>query len=100
MDVALSTGGEQAKADPRADLGLYVHVPFCATTCDFCAFYQVKPSAAAIESYLRGVAEELALIRWDRPANTVFWGGGTPGLLAPKALARLADLVRRVAPAP
>ena len=36
---------EQAKAEGTARLGLYVHVPFCASTCDFCAFYQVRPTA-------------------------------------------------------
>ena len=37
---------EQAKADTAGPLGLYVHVPFCASTCDFCAFYQTEPTAA------------------------------------------------------
>ena len=32
-------------------LGLYVHVPFCSTTCDFCAFYQERPSKKGFEDY-------------------------------------------------
>lgn len=73
---------------------LYVHVPFCASTCDFCAFYQVSPTASAIHGYLAGVERELALVPRLGPVTTVFWGGGTPGLLAPPDLARLAMMVR------
>lgn len=63
--------------------GLYVHVPFCASTCDFCAFYQEKPRKAQIEEYLAGIATELALYTQEGPLDidTVFFGGGTPGLL-------------------
>lgn len=84
----------QAKAEAGIPLGLYVHVPFCASTCDFCAFYQTQPTAVLVEKFIEGVAREAALVDWPRPVNTVFWGGGTPGLLAPRDLKRLADIVR------
>ncbi len=85
---------EQAKAAVEDALGLYVHVPFCASTCDFCAFYQTKPTAQGIKRFLDGIARELNLVRWHQPVTTVFWGGGTPGLLPPRDLARLAGMVR------
>ncbi len=86
----------QDKAAPAAPLGLYVHVPFCAATCDFCAFYQVKPTADGIDRFLAGIVNEAALVAWPRPVDTVFWGGGTPGLLAPAALRRLGEQVLSV----
>lgn len=77
--------------------GLYVHVPFCSSTCDFCAFYQVRPDAGKIAQYLAGVEEEAALVGWSgRAVETVFWGGGTPGLLSPGQLERLGTAVRRL----
>lgn len=82
---------------PMDPLGLYVHVPFCATTCDFCAFYQTAPSAAGIAAYLDGIEKEMALVPTPRPVNTVFWGGGTPGLLSPPNLRRLGAAVRSYA---
>ena len=85
---------EQDKASPARPLGLYVHVPFCASTCDFCAFYQTKPTAGSVGRFLTGIADEAGLVNWARPVTTVFWGGGTPGLLAPRGLARLAEIVR------
>lgn len=75
-------------------LGMYVHVPFCAKTCDFCAFYQIKPSAESVSRYLQGIERELSLVPLDRAPRTVFWGGGTPGLLAASDLRRLGELVR------
>ena len=73
-----------------APLGVYVHVPFCATTCDFCAFYQTVPKGDAVRRYLDGVEAEAALVNWGaRKVDTAFWGGGTPGLLRPAEIERL-----------
>lgn len=77
-------------------LGLYLHVPFCASTCDFCAFYQEKPQRIELDRYLEGVEKELGWIKNDRPFDTVFWGGGTPGLLPASDLLRLGEAVLRV----
>lgn len=86
---------EQDKAHSlAAPLGVYVHVPFCASTCDFCAFYQKVPTAREVQEFLSGVECEASLLKWTRQVTTVFWGGGTPGLLAAKDLARLAAIVR------
>src|SRR3954469_2474180 len=87
---------EQAKAEPApsSPLGIYVHVPFCASTCDFCAFYQKQPTADDVSQYLVGIEREAGLVTWPRRVSTVFWGGGTPGLLAPRDLERLAEIVR------
>lgn len=73
----------------QADLGLYVHVPFCASTCDFCAFYQEKPRRGDLDRYLAAMDTEFAMLPTDRVIDTVFWGGGTPGLLGAKDLDRL-----------
>jgi oxygen-independent coproporphyrinogen-3 oxidase len=79
---------------PPVPLGLYVHVPFCARTCDYCAFYQISPTGESIQRYLAGVAAEAEAVEWTRPVATVFWGGGTPGLLAARDLRRLGETVR------
>ncbi|MCU0792826.1 MAG: radical SAM family heme chaperone HemW, partial [Opitutaceae bacterium] len=84
-----SSAAGVAAAFASSPLGLYVHVPFCASTCDFCAFYQTTPTREGVETYLDNVRRELALIAWRKPVDTVFWGGGTPGLLAPDDLRTL-----------
>ncbi len=74
-------------------LGLYVHVPFCSTTCDFCAFYQEKPSKKGMDAYFAGLRDEISHFSPDRPLSTLFFGGGTPGLLQPDQLDQLCGLV-------
>ena len=86
---------EQAKGVGDEPLGLYVHVPFCASTCDFCAFYQTQPTAETVLGFLDGVEAEAALVDWPRPVTTVFWGGGTPGLLAPRQIEVLGAGLRK-----
>ncbi len=92
----------QAKArtlEPQP--GVYCHVPFCATTCDFCAFYQEKPKRGDIDRYLAAMEREFELAEWGgaKPA-TVFWGGGTPGLLPARDLERLGRALLRHLPEP
>jgi oxygen-independent coproporphyrinogen-3 oxidase len=84
----------QEKDASATPLGLYVHVPFCASTCDFCAFYQTSPTAEAVAMFLSSLAREADLAAWKRPVTTVFWGGGTPGMLAPRDLLKLGEIVR------
>lgn len=78
----------QAK-ETQPQLGVYCHVPFCASTCDFCAFYQEKPKRGELDRYLKSMEQEFLRLPPDRPVETVFWGGGTPGLLPAKDLERL-----------
>jgi oxygen-independent coproporphyrinogen-3 oxidase len=66
-----------------------VHVPFCASTCDFCAFYQETPRREDVDRYLDGIARELALTVPPGPVDTIFWGGGTPSALVARDLERL-----------
>ncbi len=82
-------GGLQAKAQKEVNLGLYVHVPFCASTCDFCAFYQETPHRRELLNFLSAVEEEFQTFASGRPVETAFWGGGTPGLLPAGDLERL-----------
>lgn len=83
-------GFHSGQEKAQTPLGVYVHVPFCATTCDFCAFYQTVPKGDAVARYLDAIEAEAALVGWEnRRAETAFWGGGTPGLLRAADIERL-----------
>ncbi|MDR3143616.1 MAG: radical SAM family heme chaperone HemW [Puniceicoccales bacterium] len=71
----------QAQAVGRTPLGLYLHVPFCAHRCDYCAFYQEEPRRSVIELYLWGIRRSLESLAMTRSPDTIYWGGGTPGVL-------------------
>ena len=77
----------------NTSLGIYFHVPFCATRCDFCAFYEQVPRRSQIERYLAAMERAWRDIPLDRAPTTAFWGGGTPGLLTAKDLYRLGNLL-------
>lgn len=71
----------QAKATTTGKIGLYLHIPFCASTCDFCAFYQEAPERKRVEAFVRALVEEMRRAEVEEPIDTVFFGGGTPGIL-------------------
>ncbi|HBM85492.1 MAG TPA: coproporphyrinogen III oxidase, partial [Opitutae bacterium] len=54
-----------------SELGIYCHVPFCASTCDFCAFYQEKPRRGDLDRYLACMDREFALLPLGRAVDTV-----------------------------
>jgi oxygen-independent coproporphyrinogen-3 oxidase len=81
-------------------LGFYIHVPFCTKRCYYCSF-NTSPldDPAAMVRYLGALRHELAglaALPWaDRVSiASVFFGGGTPSLLSPDAMAAILDLVR------
>lgn len=74
----------QAKRQKKSLESIYIHVPFCGTLCDFCAFYQEKPHRNDINRYLEGIKKEIDFFLPEGPIETFFWGGGTPGLLMAK----------------
>lgn len=69
---------------PEPVRSLYVHVPFCAHKCEYCAFYSAPPSGGVIERYVGALVKELELIAAECRPTTIFFGGGTPSLLTLK----------------
>lgn len=65
-------------------LGLYVHVPFCVSKCAYCDFYSLTHSEELMQTYAEQIICEIN--RWGGmlkhpPADTLYFGGGTPSLL-------------------
>ena len=89
-------------AAARRPLGVYVHVPFCASRCGYCDFNTYVPGRRrrAAPRTSRAALAEIRLARRvlgpaAPPVETVFFGGGTPTLLAPPAARRAARRDRR-----
>jgi putative oxygen-independent coproporphyrinogen III oxidase len=61
---------------------LYVHVPFCAQKCAYCAFFSEVSNGDLINRYIAALIREMELVAAeDLWPLTVFFGGGTPSLL-------------------
>lgn len=63
-------------------VGLYIHIPFCRKKCLYCDFYSVALCDGFAEKYTEAVKRNLAAYG-DIEFSTVYFGGGTPILLAP-----------------
>lgn len=91
----------------RGPFGFYIHVPYCATRCGYCDFNtytasELRSADGAVadrDSYADTVIEEIRLARKvlgaaELPAETVFFGGGTPTLLPAADLGRMLRAIR------
>ena len=77
---------------PPAPFGVYVHVPFCASRCDYCAFATWTDRHHLAERYVKAVVTEAAGAGLP-PATSLFVGGGTPSQLPADLLAELVAAV-------
>ena len=80
--------------------GIYVHIPFCVRKCSYCDFYSVAGDRAAAEEFRGLLVREMDMFRKnfpavaDAPADTVFFGGGTPTVLGAEGLCGLLSALR------
>ena len=81
------------------EIGLYLHIPFCARKCAYCDFASWAGEEERMAPYVDAVLSEMAR-RGDRDAKdagvaTLYIGGGTPSLLPPRLMERLLSGVRQ-----
>ena len=81
---------------PQNALGIYVHIPFCRAKCSYCAFVSQVCDRSVQQSYVAALCREIAAAGGDFsvPADTVFFGGGTPTLLPTSDLAQILQALR------
>ena len=75
-------------------LGLYLHIPFCASICNYCNFNRGLFDAEQKARYVAALEREIRLSADAAAADTIFFGGGTPSLLEPFEVAQLITACR------
>jgi oxygen-independent coproporphyrinogen III oxidase len=75
-------------------LGLYIHIPFCSAICNYCNFNRGLFDAALKEQYVAALLREIAAQGDGSPADTIYFGGGTPSLLEPAEIASIIETCR------
>jgi oxygen-independent coproporphyrinogen-3 oxidase len=75
---------------------LYVHVPFCAKKCSYCAFYSEASDGELVNRYVEALVRELESIAHDLSPRTIFFGGGTPSLLNLRQWEKIFDAFDRL----
>lgn len=96
-----AVGGAPIVENRKKSLGIYVHIPFCRSKCEYCDFYSI-PGARSKELMTRYLDAVIAHIRESAPCavgyevDTVYFGGGTPSFFGATGLSRIfAEIDRR-----
>lgn len=89
----------------RTPLGIYIHIPFCRSKCNYCDFYSIPcPEQEMMDNYLQTLCahiRETGAFAPDYVVDTVYFGGGTPSLFGAPALSAVLTTIResfRVSP--
>ena len=73
-------------------VGIYLHIPFCASKCPYCDFYSLPAREEAMDGYTQALTRAIANCPYPaREVDTIYFGGGTPILMGPKRLERILD---------
>jgi oxygen-independent coproporphyrinogen-3 oxidase len=75
-------------------LGLYLHIPFCSAICNYCNFNRGLLDAALKTRYVDALVSEIGQSD-AAPADTIYFGGGTPSLLEAEEVRRVIDACAR-----
>lgn len=83
----------------KTPLGIYVHIPFCRSKCQYCDFYSLPDgSERMMDDYLRAICthiREAGPLAPDYRVDTVYFGGGTPTLFGAEGLATIMNTIRK-----
>lgn len=78
------------------ELGLYVHIPFCAKKCDYCDFISYCNKNDKIEEYIKVLKEEIKsnLNNKEYKITTIYIGGGTPSFIDSKYIIEILNIIK------
>ena len=88
--------GKQKPAGEK--LGIYIHIPFCRSKCDYCDFYSLAGREERMDDYQRALLahlKESAFAARGFSVDTVYFGGGTPSCYGAKRLKELLSAVKK-----
>ncbi|MDO5713958.1 MAG: radical SAM protein [Tissierellia bacterium] len=72
------------KGEFQDHYGLYIHIPFCKSICEFCPYQKILYSKERMESFLKSLHKEIDLLCEDKEkerVSSLYFGGGSPALL-------------------
>ncbi|POT58336.1 heme anaerobic degradation radical SAM methyltransferase ChuW/HutW [Citrobacter amalonaticus] len=86
------------RVPPRKRL-VYLHIPFCATHCTFCGFYQNRFEEDRCVRYTDALIREIemeadSVLHQSAPVHAVYFGGGTPSALSAQDLAKIITVLK------
>ena len=91
--------GPASPAPHRDKLGIYIHIPFCRSKCDYCDFYSLAGREDRMDDYQKALLAHLAETAPQArgiPVDTVYFGGGTPSFYGDKRLRELLAAIEKL----
>ena len=83
----------------KTSLGLYIHVPFCRSKCQYCDFYsEASHNDRLMDDYLRAICthiREAGPLAPNYRVDTIYFGGGTPSLFGAEGLGTILNTIRK-----
>ena len=83
----------------KIPLGIYIHVPFCKSKCQYCDFYSVSTKdSRVLDGYMDAVCQHIKEAGALAPGylvDTVYFGGGTPSLFGATGLSHILSVIRK-----
>ena len=83
----------------KKPLGIYIHVPFCRSKCQYCDFYSVTSNDYYLhDDYRRAICQHIQEAGMQAPeyvVDTVYFGGGTPSFFGAEGMASILNAIRK-----
>ena len=83
----------------KTPLGIYVHVPFCRSKCQYCDFYSLTAKDDKLmENYLNAILthiRECGPLAPGYKVDTIYFGGGTPSFFGAEGMSTILSMIRR-----
>ena len=83
----------------KTPLGIYVHIPFCRSKCQYCAFYSLATKDDSLmDRYQKALCmhiKEAGTLAPNYLVDTIYFGGGTPSLIGPDRLCAILTTIRK-----
>jgi len=83
----------------KTPLGIYIHIPFCRSKCQYCDFYSLtNKDDKLMEGYLRAICahiKESGQLAPGYRVDTIYFGGGTPSFFGDDGMATILTAIRR-----
>ena len=83
----------------KTPLGIYIHVPFCRSKCQYCDFYSLTTKDDRLmDDYLDAICahvKEAGALAPGYKVDTVYFGGGTPSFFGADGMATILTAIRR-----
>ena len=76
-------------------LGVYIHIPFCESKCNYCAFSSFVKSKEEQRHYITKLIEEINSYNGESEIDTIYIGGGTPSILDEDLFVMLANAIKK-----